>query len=203
MLLAGRAMPLPLGQRGNPGREPEEPDEASGVGLIVDLILTEGRELLTVQAIRRLPAGRHAVPLVEFDAHLAGDCLLRHVDKGIERLTQRREPEAVVDKLGVLLSHDVLVVQRLAIQRDRFQLLVRGGKDRRTWLLVDPVALHPDEPILDEIDPADTVPAADLIQGTEQLDWTEHYAIEADRVALFEAEHDLDRTIGRRLRADR
>jgi hypothetical protein len=43
-----------------------------------------------------------------------------------------------------------------------------GLQDRAAGRLIDPARLHADEPVLDKVEPADTVPAADLIQPRQQ-----------------------------------
>ena len=82
----------------------EQVDETGSICLIVILILTEGSGLLIVQGIRRGDAGVDHVALVELQLDVAGDGLLEAVSKGIQRLTQRGEPLAVVNDVGVLLS---------------------------------------------------------------------------------------------------
>ena len=83
----------------------EEVDEAGSIGLVIVLIHAEGGSLLVVQGVRRGDAGVDHVALVELQLDIAGDGLLEAVSKGIQSLAQRGEPLAVVNDVGVLLSH--------------------------------------------------------------------------------------------------
>ncbi len=44
------------------------------------------------------------------------------VEERVERFAQRREPQAVVDQLGVIERELLLVVQRAPVERQRFEL---------------------------------------------------------------------------------
>jgi len=57
-------------------------------------------------------------------------------------------------------------VHDLAIHRQRFHLAVAEVEDRAAGGLVDAAALHADEPVFDEVDPADAVFAAELVSGS-------------------------------------
>ncbi len=75
-----------------------------------------------------------------------------------------------------------------AIEGDRLELLVRGREDRRGGLLVDAAALHPDQPVFDQVDPADAVLAADLVERLDHLDGLHLRAVDGDWPALLEAD---------------
>jgi hypothetical protein len=104
-----------LAQRRDLERQGEEVDEAAGVGVAVEVAGAERGELFRIQRVRRRAALDDQVPLVELQGDFAGVGLLGDVDEGVDRLTQRREPESVVDKLGVALGDEILVVQRGAL----------------------------------------------------------------------------------------
>src|SRR4030088_3453336 len=79
-----------------------EPDEARGVTMIVgDRTFLEGDEILIVQRIPALAPDHDDVALVELDAHAAGDIGLAVIDRRLQHLALRREPETVVDELGL------------------------------------------------------------------------------------------------------
>ena len=62
-------------------------------------------------------------------AHLAGDELLALVDEGVEGLLERREPEAVVDQLGVAGLEPGLLVGQVALEGQVLEVAV--GHDER------------------------------------------------------------------------
>ncbi len=68
-------------------------------------------------------------------------------------------------------------------------------QDRRGRRLVDLAALDPDQAILDVVDPPDAVRAAQRVQPLDQLDRRQALAIERDRDAALEVDHDLDRLV--------
>ena len=66
-------------------------------------------------------------------------------------------------------------------------------QDHRRGRLVDLAALDADEAVLDVVDPADAVRAAQVVQPLDQLDRAQPLAVDRDRDAALEAEDDLDR----------
>ena len=65
--------------------------------------------------------------------------------------------------------------------------LVGLAQDRAGRGLVDPAALHADQPVLDNVGPADAVLPADLVEAGEDLDPGELLSVQTDRGALFES----------------
>ena len=144
--------------------ETEQSDEPLRVGLPVDVVFAERGQILAVEPERRSSADRAGSALVELHPHVAGDRHLGAIDEGVERLAQRREPEAVVDQIGVGQRQLVLEPHRRLVQRQMLQLAVGGGEDRAAGRLVDAAALHPDQPVLQQVDAADAVLAADGVE---------------------------------------
>ena len=66
--------------------------------------------------------------------------------------------------------------------------------------LVDAARLHADEAVLDEVEPADAVPPAELVEPGEQRGGRQRLAVDADRVAPLEADLDVFRRVRRLLR---
>src|SRR6266850_1288214 len=84
---------LALAERAQP--QGVELDEARGVTMIVgDRAFLEGDEILIVQRILALAPDHDDVALVEFEAHAAGDIGLAVIDRRLQHLALRREPEA-------------------------------------------------------------------------------------------------------------
>ena len=55
-----------------------------------------------------------------------------------------------------------------AVERDRFDGAMRGEQDRPARRLVHAARLHADEAVLDEIEPADAIVVAELVERGQQ-----------------------------------
>src|SRR5262249_33157213 len=103
-----------------------EPDEAGGVAMVIgDGAFLERHEILVVERVLRRAADNGDAALVKAELDRAGNELLRTIDRGLQHLALGREPEAVVDQLGVFWHQLVLEVGSPAIERDRFDAAVR------------------------------------------------------------------------------
>jgi hypothetical protein len=91
---------------------------------------------------------------------LAFDIALALVDRSLQHLALGREPEAVVDQLGVARHQLVLEVGSATVKGDRFHRPVGGEQDGAARRLVDAAGLHADKAVLDQVEPADAVVAA-------------------------------------------
>src|SRR5207302_5220197 len=78
-----------------------------------------------------------------------------------------------------------------------------GEQDDRGRRLVDLARLDADQPILDLVDTADTMPPTETVQPFDERDTTERLAVERDRYALAELQHELARLLRRFGRIDR
>ena len=67
---------------------------------------------------------------------------------------------------------------------------MRAVEQRAARRLVDAARLHADQTILDEIDDADAVLAADRVERRDELDGVEPLAVHRDRRALLETDDD-------------
>ena len=160
------------------------------------MVLAEGGDLLRIEGVRGGHAGVHDVALVELELHVAGHCLLRLVDKGVERLHQRGVPLAVVDELAVLDAHLHLVVLGLLVEGDLLERLVGRIEDGAARGLVDAPALHADQPVFDHVDDADAVFAAQLIELIDDVDRLHLLAVDRDGHALFKAQRHIGGLVG-------
>ena len=79
---------------------------------------------------------------------------------------------------------------------------VRVPQDRAARRLVDAARLHADEAVLDEVDAADAVVAAVVIQRRQQVGGAQRIAVDRHRVALLETDGDDGRLVGGILRRD-
>ena len=59
-------------------------------------------------------------------------------------------------------------MHRLAVHRDRFECAVSGLQDRDAGRLVNAARLHADKAVLDQIDAADAVFAAEVVELRQQ-----------------------------------
>ena len=60
-------------------------------------------------------------------------------------------------------------MHHFAVHREGFHFAVSGEQDRTAWSLVHAAALHADETVLNHIDTADAMLAAELIQLLHHL----------------------------------
>ena len=84
----------------------------------------------------------------------------------------------------------------------RLDCPVRGQQDGAARRLVHAARLHADEAVLHQVDAADAVVAAELVELGEQRGGRHRLAVEADRVSLGEADRDVCRPVGRVHRRD-
>ena len=78
-----------------------------------------------------------------------------------------------------------------------------GGKqDGAARRFVHSARFHADEPVLDEIKPADAVSASERVELGQQARRRKPPAVKRDRIAALEFDRDIDRLVGRILRVD-
>ena len=130
-------MKLPLHARGRAQAHAPELDEAGGRRLVELVPLAVGRQGQLVELVRRLPPDHLRRPLIELQPHVACDVALRLGDECIEGVTQRAEPEAVVDHLGPLLRDEVFEPRDLFGERDVLERLVGLEQEHGGRSLVD------------------------------------------------------------------
>src|SRR5215472_8029373 len=70
------------------------------------------------------------------------------------------------------------------------------GASRR---FVDAARFHADKPIFDEVEPADAMSSASLVQALQQRGGREAFAVDGDRIALFKGNLNIFGLVGRRL----
>src|SRR6478672_10664318 len=89
-------------------RQRKETDEARGIALLIDVILTEGDEALVVQRVDALTADDGERALVEAKRDRSGDALLGHAHERVVRLTLSGPPATLVHEIGVARGDDIL-----------------------------------------------------------------------------------------------
>src|SRR3546814_20542795 len=120
-----------------------------------------------VEAERRLAADDAGIALVELEPHGAADLFLTMVDRGLEHLALGREPESIVDELGIFGHQLVLQMRRAAVERDAFDAAMRARIDFAARRFIHAARLHAAEAVLDEVEAADAMLAAEVVQGPE------------------------------------
>ena len=100
----------------------------------------------------------------------AGDALLRDVDERVVRFALGGPPAALVHEVGVARRDQVLRGERAAVEHELLELRVRRVEQRAARRLVDAARLHADHAIFDEVDDADAVLAADLVERGDEID---------------------------------
>ncbi len=93
-------------------------------------------------------------------------------------------------------------MESLLVEAEGLEHLVGRVEDGAAGGLIDAARLHADEPVLEQIDNADAVRAADLIELFDEGHTVHLDAVEAHRHALFKAEGDIGRLVGRLHRRD-
>src|SRR5215831_12672695 len=157
------ATPAALPQGAQPQRI--EPDESCCVLLVVGaLVVLEGHEAAGIERLVAFAAGDDDVALIELESHHALHLLLALVDQRLQHQPLWREPKSVVDELGVARHQLVLEVCGAAVERDRFDRPMGREQDGAPGGLIDPARLHADEAVFDEVDAADPVIAAELVE---------------------------------------
>src|SRR5947207_11839969 len=157
---------IPL--RGEAEAQCLQADKALGVALVVNLVFLEGDVRQAVEAVRRLPPDDRRRALIEFQPHTPLDLLLALIDRRLQHLALGREPEPVVDQLGIARHQLVLEMHRAAVEAEALDATMRRQQDRATRSLVDAARLHADKAVLDEIEAADAMLAAELIEAGQQ-----------------------------------
>src|SRR3546814_6144103 len=101
-------------------------------------------------------------------------------------LTLGAEPESVVDKLGIAWGKLVLQVRRTPVQRELLDSAMRGVEDGPARRLVQAARFHPDEAVFHQVQTADAMRAAKVVQPGEKAGGRQALAIDGHRIAALE-----------------
>src|SRR4029453_11230140 len=102
--------------------------------------------------------------LVELQADRAVDLGLAMVDRRLQHLPLGREPKAVVDQLRIARHKLLLEMRSAAVERQLLDRPMGGMVDGAARRLVQSAALHPDEAVLDQVQAADPMTLAELVE---------------------------------------
>src|SRR5664279_1210531 len=168
-------------------------DEPLGQRLVERVLGVVRRQPVVVERGHAATAGDHCAAAVQRQPHVAGDVLAGGVDEGVQRPTQRGEPQPVVRQLTPALLHAPLEPGQVALNGDVLQLLVRGDQGDRAGALVDLPALDADQPVLDHVEASRPLRPRPGVQLGDDLQHRELAAVERDRYAVDEGDHHLVR----------
>ena len=74
---------------------------------------------------------------------------------------------------------------------------MRREQDRAPGRFIHAARLHADEAVFDEIEPADAIVVAELVEGSEQRRGAHRLAVDRDWIALLETDLDNGRLVRR------
>src|SRR5829696_3230809 len=176
---------------GEPALQGEELDEARA-RVLAELApgLVEGGQRAVIERVRRGAGYRSDRASIELDRDLTGDVAVDGIHERVQVLAQRLLPEPRIAEVGPFAVEIPLEVVLMDRADELLELAVAAEYDRGGGNLVDVADLEPDHAILDLIDDADPVAAAQLPRPLQQLDQTEALAVQGDRTPGLEAEPD-------------
>ena len=150
-----------------------------------------------IQRIGRLAPHHACHALVEFQPDSAVDLLLAEVARGLQHLTLRAEPQPVINQFRIARHQFVLQMRGSTIERDLLYPAMGPGVDLAAGCFVHAAALHSDEAVFDQIEPADAVLATQFVECGQQNGGAHRFAVQSDAVALFEIDRDVFGRVGR------
>ena len=155
-----------------------------GVALVI------GGQVVVVEAVVGAQAVDEQAALAELDADLSGDELLRVRVVGVDRVAVLREPEAAVDGGRPLDVELGLLLERLGVETERLERLVRLDEEKRGRALVALAALDAHDAVLDHVDATEAVAAGDLVRLDDEVEQVHLLAVERRRDAALETDDD-------------
>src|SRR5205823_2429502 len=200
----GAPLRLPLPHRSGALGEDLVGQAADLGGGAAELLVERGRsdraDLRAEEAGVGVPLDDVDVALVEADGVLAVDHLLRLLDEGVQVGAQRVEPLAVVDQRGPALVDALLEDDLVLGQAPALQVAVQLEDDRGAGGLVDLARLEVHDAVFPQVELADAVLAADLVEQRDQLLQRQRLAVDPGRHARLEGDRQGGRLVGRLLR---
>ncbi len=154
--------------------------------LVVNFVSTECSELFAVKCVVGLACNWSCVALVELHLNCTSYLLLSYINECGDCFANWSEPKAVVYELCELLSNDVLVLHCVSVEDESFEVFVSSVQDCSAWSLVNASGLHADKTVLDDIDCADAVLAAELVELVEEANCVHLLAVETNWNTFFE-----------------
>lgn len=111
------------------------------------------------------------VALVQGEADLAVDAALREEQAVLDELALGREVHAVVQLVAPVVGDELVAqVADLRVHDETLEVQVGEAQDRHGGRVVAAAGLEADEAVLDNVDAADAVHVAELVERDEELD---------------------------------
>ena len=164
--------------------------------MVIEITGLEGGKILIIERIRRGGACLDDVALVQTEFDFAGHVFLGGLDESLLRFTQRGEPLAFVNKAGELVADLILHLIGGAVQDQLFQLLVGFHQDGAAGSLINASGLHADNTVLNDVNDADAVLAAQLVELADDVGNAHGFAVEGLGNALLEGHGHIGDFIG-------
>ena len=193
-------------------------DKASGISRLESAEFVHGRLLLVVQTLLiyqtsrsprerntshlvRVPSLDNDIPLEQLQPNHPIHSPLTRRNRARQKLTLRRKEMSIVQH-PPQLDRQKLVSERthVAIEREPLEVHVRHAEDGRARGLVAPPGFHADEPVLDDVDPADTVFPRERVQLEEYVNGVRECLVgggDLDGETALELDGDAIRVGGR------
>ena len=170
--------------------------------MVIHVAGSEGSERFAVEAVRRSRAGLDDVALVELESDFACHILLCGFCKCNQCVAKRRIPFALIDDLSKLVAYGLLEFHCSPVEDELLELLVSLHEDRAARCLIDAAGLHADNTVLNDVNDADAVLAAELVQRADDISDLHLLAVDGCRDTLFECHCDLGLLVRSFLRGD-
>ena len=111
--------------------------------------------------------------------------------QGLQGQALGGEPIAVIDELGVAGDEGVAQMHHLAVEGEGLHLTMREMEDGAAWRLIDAAGFHADVTVLDHINTADAVLAAEPVEALHHAQRIERFAVQGDAVAFLKIQRDI------------
>src|SRR5215217_4148865 len=189
--------PIPVDPGPGPGGQAPQGHEAPPGVVVEGVAGGVGGQVGPVQGPLGPPAGGLAAPGRQLQADLAGDRLLGLGHERVKGRLEGREPQAVVDQLGVADVEAGLLVEHIAVQGQVLQVAVGGDHRQGPRDLVDLAALDAHPAVLHHVDPPEPHLASGLVEGGDDSGQPHLGPVNRRRHPGLEADHHLTGPAGR------
>ena len=164
--------------------------------VVIQIAGCEGSKAFIVERVRRSCAGFDDIALVELEFYFAGYIFLSLFYECLNCLAQRSEPFAFVYNLSHLVAHIDLFCIGITVEDQLFQLLMCLHQDRSAGSLINAAGFHANNTVLYDIDDADAVLCAQLVQSADDVGNLHLYTVYALRNAFFKGHGNIFCLVG-------
>ena len=137
--------------------------------VIVHITCCEGSKRFIVKAVWRSGSGFDDVAFIKFEFYFTSYIFLCGLYECLDCLTKWCEPFSFVNNLSQLAAKFLLGFQSFTIKDQLLKLFMCFHKDCSTRSLINTTGFHTYNTVLNDIDNADSVLAAKLVQFCDDL----------------------------------